>query len=648
MAYFEDKKFNPHEATFTPSVSTTYFQKVSKRRGDFREDIPPRLKSMTQFWWWQHMKGIKPFFYYPYFMYSAGHAELDLEKAQEVEGALFKRDRSQNVVITDSGGFQIGTNPDFFDWNSATKIDEKREKIYRWIDAVADYSITLEAPGWGASPEHKRLKTFDDCLAFTLENLEHYESRKNKNENVRFLHALHGSTIEEQTKWFDAVKGFRHYGWALSAASHHAPFRNLKNLLRMLMFLKQEGALEKAPHVHVLGIGASHAAVVYSYIQYLFRKNGLDNFQITYDVSSACSQAGQQGALYTSFEPAILGGRLERVVEQVVPKTGWEAHGVPMGHETLPRTLDFESPVFGYAEDKDRMMPKHLQPWSDGISLSLMMAHNIWLQTEIYKGAHSRFRLARARARVEVAMEKKQLGKLLNQVAKHFNSHGEIESIAEDVNSLFYAIHREGIMPPGWRRGDRGMSLEYFMHLRSVIENVVSSKDPFSTLDKHEDVLSSHLGGRLVGYANKGAVLGVGTSCGSEKIADNAPARKIYGSSRIAFASDEAEEINVPFFILSAGYGLISGDEEIDRYEQIMDAERAKELHWTVVQQLKESGLTHFIFFKAGVNASYASCMRKACATAGIYYEEYGDKTMQGAQDWLSAAKKWKAKLANQ
>lgn len=453
---------------------------------------------MEQLWWWNKGSGTRPFFHYPYFMYSAGHAELDLTKAATKESALFKRDRSKTVVITDSGGYQVGKDPNFFDWTSVEKLDAKREKIFTWIDHVADYSISLEAPGWGAFSEHKRLKTFDDCLNFTVENLEFYERRPHKNERVRFLHALHGATVDEQTRWYEAVKCHRHYGWALSAASMEAPFRNLKNLLRLLMFLKQEGALDKAPHVHVLGIGPSHAATIYSYIQMKMRLAGINLFRITFDVSTAFSKAGETGTLYTRFDRQILGGRLEALNSTNVPKTGWEDCDLPFGHENLPSLLDFESPVMGYDGDKDRIMPKHLQPWSDGISLALIMAHNLWLQTEMYKDAHDRFFVALERLPIEKKVADERLSRLLPKVTAHFLEKQELASIKEDVWMMMYLIHAEGIMPPGWRRGERGMSLEYFMAIKSMIDEVFAAKNPYAVLDKYEAELSSYLGGMAV------------------------------------------------------------------------------------------------------------------------------------------------------
>ncbi|OAN48047.1 hypothetical protein A6A04_04620 [Paramagnetospirillum marisnigri] len=499
MAYFEDMPNLPQRSIFTPSVSTTYFDKVSRKRTEIRqENIPPRLKSMEQLWWWNKGGETRPFFHYPYFMYSAGHAELDLTKAATKEAALFKRDRSSSVLITDSGGYQVAKIPDFFDWDSPEKIDKKRERLFTWIDAVADYSLSLDAPTFGASADHKALKTPADCLAFTLENLAFYESRPNKNENVRFLHAIHGSTIDDQTKWYEAVKRYRHYGWAFGASTEETPFRNLKNLLRMLMFLKQEGALEHSPHVHVLGIGVSAAAVMYSYIQIMIRRSGIPKFQITFDVSTAFRKAGESGLLFTDFERSILGPNLETTRKAVVPKTGWEDWDLPMGHDDLPKQLDFESPVFGYAEDKDRIMPKHLQPWSDGISLSLMMAQNLWLQTEMYKDAHDRFFVALERLPVERSLSDQMLNRLLMRVANHFDQHKELQSIQEDVWTMMYLIHAEGIMPPGWRRGDRGMSLEYFMAIKSMIDEVFDAKNPFAVLDKYEAELSSYLGGMLV------------------------------------------------------------------------------------------------------------------------------------------------------
>ena len=60
------------------------------------------------------------YFHYPYGLYSAGHAHLDIDKSHADEPMIQERDRNTvKVILGDSGGFQIATGVMKLDWTNA-------------------------------------------------------------------------------------------------------------------------------------------------------------------------------------------------------------------------------------------------------------------------------------------------------------------------------------------------------------------------------------------------------------------------------------------------------------------------------------------------------------------------------------------------
>jgi len=124
------------------------------------------------------------------------------------------------------------------------------------------------------------------------------------------------------------------------------------------------------------------------------------------------------------------------------------------------------------------------------------------------------------------------------------------------------------------------------------------------------------------------------TGCsGKKQEGATCEAQDLYKSTRISFCKRIAGEKNVPLFILSAKYGLISGDRQISDYDKIMTEERAKELIDEVTQQLRLSNIKSIVFFCAGVNKHYRELMSMACSTMGVDLTLIGSGCMAGAKE---------------
>ena len=70
-------------------------------------------------------------FNYHWTLYSAGHAELDINKDSPKEDMVRNRDRSNSWMLGDSGGFQIGKGVWEGDWKdpNCPKAQKKREQV---------------------------------------------------------------------------------------------------------------------------------------------------------------------------------------------------------------------------------------------------------------------------------------------------------------------------------------------------------------------------------------------------------------------------------------------------------------------------------------------------------------------------------------
>ena len=80
------------------------------------------------------------YFTYKYALYSAGHAQLNLEKSVIQESMIQQRDRDNTVIVGDSGGYQIGKGVLKFDWLNfeGDSANKTRLDILRWLELTAD------------------------------------------------------------------------------------------------------------------------------------------------------------------------------------------------------------------------------------------------------------------------------------------------------------------------------------------------------------------------------------------------------------------------------------------------------------------------------------------------------------------------------
>ena len=151
------------------------------------------------------------YFYYKYGLFSAGHAQLDLNKTMDHDAMIQQRDRNQTLILGDSGGYQIGKGVLKFDWLNfeGPAANKTRDDILNWLELTADWSMLLDVPTWACDHIHSPktgLKSFEDCLDKTRFNNEYF--LKNRIGATKFLNVLQGSNWDTAEKWYDGVKEF--------------------------------------------------------------------------------------------------------------------------------------------------------------------------------------------------------------------------------------------------------------------------------------------------------------------------------------------------------------------------------------------------------------------------------------------------------
>ena len=95
-------------AIYLPAISGFYASYIGKQRyGEYIE--PSRIPSRFT----NGIEGLnflnidQGYYKYPWALYSAGHADLDLNKFSPKEDMVRNRDKDTTILVGDSGGFQI-------------------------------------------------------------------------------------------------------------------------------------------------------------------------------------------------------------------------------------------------------------------------------------------------------------------------------------------------------------------------------------------------------------------------------------------------------------------------------------------------------------------------------------------------------------
>jgi hypothetical protein len=402
-------------AIFLPAISGFYSTFVGKQRHDGNYVDPARLpKSFTN--GVEGLNFLDPetgYFYYKWGLYSAGHAELDLNKFSAKEDMFRARKRDgSSLVVGDSGGFQIGKGVWEGDWKDPTcpKASKKRRQVLAWMDAMMDYGMILDIPAWVArSPAGAKatgISTYQEAVNATYVNNDYFI--RNRNGNCKFLNVLQGENHAEAEDWYQRMKDYcdpkkypsAHFnGWSMGGQN----MCDVHLVLKRLVSLRFDGLLEKGIHdwMHFLGTSKLEWACLLTDIQRAVRKYHNENFTISFDCASPFL-ATANGQIYTQVET----DHHKKWVYRMVPSADNKKYATdtrlfrdavlqdgvlstfydsPISKDLLIKDICIYNPG-----DLNKNGKEGRTSW-DSFSYAIQMGHNVWMHLNAVQEANRQY-----------------------------------------------------------------------------------------------------------------------------------------------------------------------------------------------------------------------------------------------------------------
>ena len=399
-------------AVFLPAISGFFATFIGKQRYEEYVDktrIPSNFPTEVESMNWLEPKA--SMFNYHWSLYSAGHAELDVNKDSPKEDMIRNRDRNNSWLLGDSGGFQIGKGVWEGDWKdpNCPKAKKKREQVLTWMDAYMDYGMILDIPAWvSRSPAGAKatgIDNYQDAVNATRINNDYF--MKNRNGNCKFLNVLQGENHTDAEDWYQQMKDYcdpkkytDHFnGWAMGGQN----MCDIHLALKRLVALRFDGLLEKGKHdvMHFLGTSKLEWAVLLTDVQRAVRKYHNENFMITFDCASPFL-ASANGQVYTDIEIKDKKKWVYRMLpsaddkafakdtrsfrEAVLEKGIFPAfRDSPVSARWMLKDITCYNPG-----DLNKMKNDPKTSW-DSFSYTLQMAHNVWTHIKAVQEANEAY-----------------------------------------------------------------------------------------------------------------------------------------------------------------------------------------------------------------------------------------------------------------
>ena len=387
-------------AVFLPALSGFYATYVGKQRHNPSyvdpNRVPKDFETGVEGLNWLNKE--EAYFPYKWALYSAGHAELDINKDSPKEDMVRNRDRANSFILGDSGGFQIGKGVWEGDWKdpNCPKAKKKREQVLAWMDAYMDRGMILDIPAWVCRSPRGRVATginsYEEAVQGTYINNDYFMS--NRNGNCKFLNVLQGENHAEAEDWYQRMKKYcdpKQYaqpfeGWAMGGQN----MCDVHLVLKRLVALRFDGLLERGLHdwMHFLGTSKLEWACLLTDIQRAVRKYHNPNFTISFDCASPFL-ASANGQIYIQTEITDR----EKWVYRMVPSVDDKKYAQDtrrFGDAVLQDRIfeNFtESPISQRIEMKDiciyapgdlNKIGKEGRTSWDSFSYAIQMGHNVW------------------------------------------------------------------------------------------------------------------------------------------------------------------------------------------------------------------------------------------------------------------------------
>ncbi len=372
-------------AVYLPAISSFYSTYVAKQR---LEEFVPKDRIPAGFdRGIEGMNFLNPeqgYFTYKYALYSAGHAQLDLQKSIVQESMIQQRDRANTMILGDSGGYQIGKGVLKFDWLNfeGAEANKTRQKILEWLELTADWSMMLDVPTWACDHIHSPktgLKTFEDCLDKTRFNNDYF--LKNRLGQTKWLNVLQGSDWDTAEQWYNGVKEFSDpngpyagkeaEGWAFGGAN----MCKMDITLKRIMTLREDGLLKGKNWIHFLGTAQLDWSCYLTSIQRQIRKHINEEITISFDCASPFI-ATAHGLVYTNAVHTPK--RWSVIMDKAPDNKALSGTDIPFPFESeIGRRLTMGDICYMAPGMLNKLGKEGKTSW-DSFAYALMMGHNVY------------------------------------------------------------------------------------------------------------------------------------------------------------------------------------------------------------------------------------------------------------------------------
>jgi hypothetical protein len=448
---------------FLPALSSFYARDLGKARHEKDYILPHRIPAAFNHGieGMNYLVPTNTYFHYRWHLYSAGHADLNMDKFSARDDIIRNRDRKTSFVLGDSGGFQIGKGVWEGNWKDPTcpKSKKKREQVLTWMDANMDYGMILDIPAWvSRSPEGAKasnINSYQEAVDGTRINNDYF--MKNRTGACKFLNVLQGENFQQADDWYQQMKDYcdpkvyptTHFnGWAMGGQN----MCDMHLILKRLVALRFDGLLEKGVHdwMHFLGTSKLEWAVMLTDIQRAVRKHHNENFTMSFDCASPFL-ASANGQIYTEVDIKDRQKWSYRMAASIDDKKY-------AGDTRLLRDAVLQEKLFNnfqdspisqrlqlkdvtcYAPgDKNKVGSDPKTSW-DSFSYTLQMAHNVWTHINAVQEANRQYDAGLTpRMLVEEKFDKIAFKDVINAVFAT-SSRDEANAVIEEFNRFWLNI----------------------------------------------------------------------------------------------------------------------------------------------------------------------------------------------------------------
>jgi hypothetical protein len=448
-------------AWFLPATSGFYATFIGKQRyGNYVDParIPASFSHGVESL--NYLDPAKGAFYYDHCLYSAGHANLDLNKPDETEDMFRNRNRSTSWVLGDSGGFQIGKGVWEADWKdpNCPKAQKKRAQVLAWMDTLMDYGMILDIPAWvSRSPAGQKatgITSYAEAVQGTYINNDYFIN--NRNGNCKFLNVLQGENHTDAEDWYQRMKKYcdpkqysNHFnGWAMGGQN----MCDIHLVLKRLVALRFDGLLEKGKQdwMHFLGTSKLEWAVLLTDIQRAVRKYHNPNFTISFDCASPFL-ATANGQIYIQIETDDRTKWVYRMVASADDKK--YSTDTRLFKDAVIQDGIFtnftSSPIIDQCQIKDiciygptdmNKLGKIGKTSWDSFSYAIMMGHNVWMHCNAVQEANRQYDAGRTPAMLVQERFDRLFFKDIVEAIFATSDRGTAEAVVEEYSRFWMSI----------------------------------------------------------------------------------------------------------------------------------------------------------------------------------------------------------------